>query len=233
MQRARRMIMKFERMRVLAPALAAFLAVATSAAGNLLLNPGFDEPKSAEPPECDQADAWERYGSWANRHASQSGWEARSGTASVAYHHNQSDSVNAGWFQDVTGLKPGVPYTFSVWALWSPDCNAARINVKFEKYGGGGPDYVVRKYAHTDMGGDWTRIQVQATLPQGVTETRVTIECIHGFGGNCATATGNIRFDDASLIAEGVASPSPEPAASPAPVPVDAPASAPASEPAK
>jgi hypothetical protein len=180
-------------------AAAALLAAATWAAGNMLSNPSFDEPKSAEPPECDQAAVWERYGSWANRHASQGEWEARTGPAMVAYHHFQSDSPNAGWFQDVVNLKSGVPYTFSVWAKWDANCNASNVNIKIEKYAGGGPDYVSHAYSSASVGTNWTKISVQGALPEGVSNARVTIECIQGFHGDCTHAAGSIKFDDASL----------------------------------
>ncbi len=175
------------------------LGLASMVNANLLLNPSFDVPKDAEPPECDQALNWERWGSWANRHTNQPGWQVRSGLAMVAYHHWQSDTYNAGWWQDITGLEDGGTYTFSVYAQWESDCNASNINMKIEPWGGG-EAYATQSYTSNDVGTGWTLISVEGTLPAGITNARVTIECMAGFGGDTGQQNGALKFDDANFI---------------------------------
>jgi hypothetical protein len=178
--------------------------VATSAIGAELINPSFDEPKVPEPPECDQANGWERWGSWANRHTNETDqtieprWQSRSGPGLMAYHHWQSDSVDAGWFQDVTDLLDGSYYRFSVWAKSAANCNASKVQMRIEPLTGTEP-YAIRDYSLKDIGENWTYITVWTKLPPEVREIRCKITCVHGFSGNIQTAVGSISFDDAKL----------------------------------
>ncbi len=179
---------------------AAFGGLIQAEGAVILQNASFDVPEESEPPECDRAQYWSRWGSWANRHTNQPGWQVRSGLAMVAYHHWQSDTYNAGWWQDITGLEDGGTYTFSVYAQWESDCNASNINMKIEPWGGG-EAYATQSYTSNDVGTGWTLISVEGTLPAGITNARVTIECMAGFGGDTGQQNGALKFDDANFQA--------------------------------
>lgn len=163
-----------------------------------LVNPGFDEPKSPDPSDYDQAAGWVRWGSWANRHDNLPEWPSRNGKGMVAYHHWLSDSPDAGWYQDVTNAVPGGYYRFSVWAQWEANCNAESVELSIEPFGGGEP-YAAEKFGAKRINTTWTYITVHGRLPAHVTRARFVIRCHHGFGGALPDAQGAIKFDDAAL----------------------------------
>lgn len=163
-----------------------------------LKNPSFDAPWIEVLPECDQAAGWRRWGAWVNRHLSGPGWEARTGDGLVAYHHWQSDTADAGWYQDVSNLVGGVVYRFSVYVLWEPTCNASNVELSVENPEDG-QLLGVNRFVREDFRPHWTPAWVHARIPAGQTAARFRIRCVHGFGGETAPAAGCIKFDDASV----------------------------------
>lgn len=174
------------------------LCTARRAEGGILSNPGFDEPKSDQVVECDEAAGWERWGAWVNRHKHGSEWRARNGRALVAYHHWESDSPTAGWSQTVTNLEAGATYRFSVWAQWDPNCNASNVELRIEP-DGASRFQLVEQYTAARVGKIWTYLCVQGKMPADATAARLVIQCTHGFAGDTADASGAIKFDDAEL----------------------------------
>ncbi len=178
--------------------LAVLLGLSGAAHAAELTNPSFDEPKSDDPSGYDQVAGWERWGSWANRHEAQPEWKPRNGQGLIAYHHWWSESTNAGWYQDVTGLAGGSFCRFSVWAQWEANCNAKSVELSIEPVGGGKP-FATKTFTSKDIEPTWTYIIVQGRLPPSVAEARFVIRCNHGFGGAVQDAQGAIKFDDAAL----------------------------------
>jgi hypothetical protein len=165
-----------------------------------LLNGDFETQGSAS----DLAADWTRFGSWANWHNDWLSPAPHSGSGLVAWHYWQSGTDgNAGWYQELTGLTDGGTYDFSVYAMRDATYSGGDVNIKVEPFGGGSA-ILLDTYTMTDIGTDWTLINVTGKLGSGVTSARFTIEPTAGTGDRI----GAIKFDDASLTEQAI----PEPA---------------------
>lgn len=182
----------------LARALALLALVPAALHAAELRNPGFDDPADPEPPMCDRAAGWERWGQWANRHTNEVGWEPRTGAGFVAYDHWRSYTPRAGWSQVVSNLTGGALYRFGVWAKWEPACNASNIELRIEPLVRGARPAVAR-YTSANLSDVWSPIGVSCRLPPEATAARCVIQCSHGFGGILTNAVGALKFDDATL----------------------------------
>ena len=91
---------------------------------DLLQNPSFEEQGIAP----DLAAHWYRWGQWINREDS---WApTRTGKCMIGYHHWQIEDANdSGIWQDITGVKVGQRFKFSVF-VWFDKTNAPAREVE-------------------------------------------------------------------------------------------------------
>ena len=165
---------------------------------NDLLNASFEEPLEPEPPTCDRAAGWQRWGAWANRRTDKSDVYGRNSPAYLSYEHWSADSPDSGWSQVVSNLTADHVYRFAVWVNWEPYCNARGVELRIEPLVEGASPAVAR-YSKQDVGDIWELIGVQVRLPKQAEAVRCVIRCTHGFSGDRTEAHGALRFDDASL----------------------------------
>jgi hypothetical protein len=96
-------------------ALAALAVIAlvpsNASAQNLLANPGFEDPITTDGPPF--VGSWEGFNGGPGSSAANSGLMARTGAMHLELSISNTDNTFAGVFQDVEGLTPGQPVTFT------------------------------------------------------------------------------------------------------------------------
>ncbi len=165
-------------------------------AQNLLKNASYEDVG----PSPDTAANWYRWGDWVNREESWS--PTHGGTCLIGYHHWQITSdANSGLWQDVTTVKAGQKFKFSVFvAADAPDNGAepaASVELRLEAIRGGKELQI--ESAKTNVSdliksAGWHELSVSGTTPEN--NVRVLVVVTPAPGGKRG---GAIKIDDAKL----------------------------------
>ncbi|MEY2487056.1 MAG: endoglucanase [Verrucomicrobiota bacterium] len=171
------------------------ISVLALKADELLKNPSFEtEGKSS-----DTAADWSRWGDWVNR---ETGWTpTHSGKCLVGYHHWQiNKGDNSGIWQDVSGVKAGQRFSFSVFVCADApnkgDNPAEKIELRLEATRGGQQVQIqavsVPISDLKDSG--WHKLTVSGTTPEDNLRVLVAVTPAAN-----SPRGGAIKIDDAAL----------------------------------
>ncbi len=153
-----------------------------AATGNLLLNPGFENPAPLGP----DADNWTRSGC-----AQRENWANHSGTYGMA----MADFVAGGTgeaYQEVNAAE-GVEYTYTLWTLRDAGVLAGSFYMKLIWFDSGDVEISNDEITIT-VTTSWVQKTLTRTAPANTAKVRVI------FGSVAVSETG--KFDDASLTAD-------------------------------
>ena len=169
---------------------------ATTHAENLLKNASYEEAGSS----TDTAADWYRWGDWMNR---ETAWTpTHGGQCLIGYHHWQITSTNnSGMWQDVTSVKAGQKFTFTVFA--SADApqsgnpaDKVELRLAAHPYR---PSMTIQSLTTSlaDLQKDpgWHQLSVTGTTPENNIRVLVVVTPAASARG------GTIKFDDADLEA--------------------------------
>lgn len=185
---------------ILSALFAATLAGLAMAAEPMLQNPSFEEAMDPVNYTCDIAKNWTRWGHWMNR---ETGWKpTKSGECLIGYHHWEINGTeNSGLSQLVTGVKPGLSYTFSIFAFVDKDTNAESIQLRLAD---GKQDIADQLFEIKPMvRGEWTTLSVTAKAPSDKMWVNVIVEPLKKVQ-NQWDRKGAIKLDDADFHATEV-----------------------------
>jgi hypothetical protein len=126
--------MKLPKLHVLTAIISLSMA-ASAGAANLVINAGFEDPVTTDGPPF--VGFWEAFNGGAGSSSANSAILPRTGLQSLELSILNTDNTFAGAFQDVTGLSPGVDYTFSGWhaSLSSPLDLTAEVRIEWRNSG--------------------------------------------------------------------------------------------------
>ncbi len=172
------------------------ISMLASKGDDLLKNPSFEiEGKSG-----DTAADWNRWGDWINR---ETGWTpTHSGKCLIGYHHWQiTGAQNSGMWQDVSGVKAGQKFTFSVFVCVDApnkgDNPAEKIEVRMEATRGGQQvqiESVSVPLSELPKDSGWHKLTVTGTTPED--NLRVLIAVTPSAN---TPRGGAVKIDDANL----------------------------------
>jgi hypothetical protein len=173
------------------------LSVIGLRADNLLKNASFE----SEGASADTAANWSRWGDWINRESS---WmPTHSGKCLLGYHHWQITSqANSGVWQDVSNVKSGQKFKFSVFVFAdapdkSDDAAAEKIEVRLEATRNGQQvaiESVSVPVSEIPADSAWHEVSVSGTTPEDNLRVLVVVTPAAN-----APRGGAIKIDDASL----------------------------------
>ena len=163
----------------------------------LLQNPSFEEQGDAP----DLAAHWYRWGQWINR---EDGWvPARTGKCMIGYHHWQIEDANdSGIWQDITGVKVGQRFKFSVFVWFDKtDAPAREVELRLEATRNGRQVTIESaKFSPKDFpAGQWHPLSVTGTTPEENLRVLIVVT-----PASTAPRGGAVKFDDASLGIEAM-----------------------------
>jgi hypothetical protein len=176
---------------------AAWLAVPGMLQAGLLKNGSFEQPGDSG----DRAAHWGWWGDWFNR---ETDWRpTRNGKCLAGYHHWQIETdKDSGLYQDVEGLEPGKPYSFSVWACadaveeGKQPAKEVELRMEVPLYEGQTTVASRRfKVAHLAESGRWSRLRLTTTAPSD--RMRVLLVVYPAEGDS--PRGGAVKFDQAVL----------------------------------
>jgi hypothetical protein len=175
----------------------AALAGSEAPAQNLLANPGFEDPITMD--GAPFVGSWEGFNGGAGSSAANSSLMARTGAMHLDVSITNTDNIFAGVFQDVEGLLPGQPVTFSLWhkTTTNPLDLVAEMRIEWRKTGQSAEVSRTPNSLPT-LTSDYTQFSLTAPVPAGADTARV-VYAIQTFGGG-PTNNGTVFIDDASLV---------------------------------
>jgi hypothetical protein len=176
---------------------ATLLSVVTFAHAADLKNASFETAGDSP----DTALNWDRWGQWMNR---ETAWTPAHGSSAcmLGYHHWQiEDTNNSGVWQDISDVKPGQRFKFSVFVQidkGDPGTNPVKeVELRLEATRNGSQlEIQSAKYtaANLPADGQWHQISVTGTTPES--NLRVLIVASPA---DSAPRGGAVKFADASL----------------------------------
>jgi hypothetical protein len=179
---------------------AAVLPPFSTAAEPALQNPSFEDSMDPVSWTCDIAKNWTRWGHWMNR---ETGWQpTKSGECLIGYHHWEiNGNENSGLSQLVAGVKPGMSYTFSIFACIDKDTNAESIQLRLSD---GKQDIADQAYDIKAMVRDeWTPLSVTGKAVTDKMWVNVIVEPMKKVQ-NQWDRKGAVKLDDADFHATDV-----------------------------
>ncbi len=181
---------------------AAALLLSTHASANLLSNPSFEDPITAD--GAPFVGFWEGF-SGAGTASSDNGMSnPRTGDQHAEISIVDSDNSFAGLFQDVPGLTPGTMGVFSGWHATPSDPLDVGVEIRIEWRDSVAGVEVSRTPNISDQrptGLEYTPFELIAEVPAGADTARV-VYAIQTFGGDGPTNTGTVHLDDLSFVPE-------------------------------
>ncbi len=177
-------------------ALACLVSAGVSAhAQNLLKNPSYEDIGSSP----DTASGWNRWGQWLNREDSWS--PTHGGTCLIGYHHWQIENdQNSGIWQDVTTVKAGQKFKFSVFvSADTPDSGnaAAKVELRLETIRNGKEvqiESATTPVTDLEKTPGWHELSVSGTTPDNNVRVLVVVT-----PAASAPRGGAVKIDDARL----------------------------------
>lgn len=168
----------------------------TAHAQNLLKNPSYEDVGSS----ADIAANWNRWGNWINREDSWS--PTHGGKCLIGYHHWQiEDKENSGMWQDVTNVKAGQKFKFSVFvSADTPDKgnnSAEKVELRLETIRNGKEvtiESVTTPVADLQKSTGWHELSVTGTTP----DNNIRVLVVVTPAANTPRG-GAVKIDDAKL----------------------------------
>jgi PEP-CTERM motif len=183
-------------------ALAALVVLALAgsrASGNLLANPGFEEPVTSDGPPF--VGSWEAFNGGAGSQAGNSAVMPRSGMQHVAMSIANTNNTFAGVFQDVPNLVPGSQTVFSGWHATPSNPFDVGVEIRVEWRNSVSGTEVSRTPNSTPVpGGQYAPFSLSAIVPDGADTARI-VYAIQSFGPE-PTNSGTVFLDDVSFVPE-------------------------------
>jgi len=177
-------------------AIALSMLGSSPAAGNLLVNPGFEDPITNDGPPF--VGFWEGF-QGGNAVSARGTDMPRNGEGHLALDIS-GDQTFAGAFQDVEGLSPGQLMNFSVWhkTLDDPFTLVSEVRIEWRKTGE--PAEISRTdNLLTPPTLDYSQVSVVAPVPAGADTARV-VYAIQSFTNDGLADIGTVYVDDVSLV---------------------------------
>ena len=168
----------------------------TAHAQNLLKNPSYEEAGTSN----DTAASWSRWGDWMNR---EDGWTpTHGGKCLVGYHHWEITSdQNSGLWQDVTTVKAGQKFKFSVFVAADAPAGgvsgAEKVELRLEAIRNGHEvliESVTTPVADLQKSPGWHELSVKGTTPENNIRVLVVVTPASG-----TPRGGAVKIDDADL----------------------------------
>ena len=172
----------------------ASVCTTTLHAENLLKNASFEDAGSSP----DTAANWYRWGDWINR---ETAWNpTHSGQCLIGYHHWEiTKPDNSGLWQDVTTVKAGQKFKFSIFAsadVPQSGSPADKVELRLEAIRDGHEvmiQSVNTSVADLQKEAGWHELSVTGTTPENNIRVLVVVTPASGSRG------GSVKFDDANL----------------------------------
>jgi len=182
-------------MKALIVSLCVVIVAAFTVRVDFLQNPSFEEQGNAS----DLAAHWSRWGQWINR---EDGWvPTHTGKCMIGYHHWQIEDANdSGIWQDITGVKAGQRFKFSVFVWFDKtDAPVREVELRLEATRNGQQVTIESaKFAPKDFpDGQWHPLSVTGTTPEENLRVLIVVA-----PASAAPRGGAVKFDDASLEIE-------------------------------
>jgi hypothetical protein len=169
-----------------------------SAQAELLANPGFEQPITTD--GAPFVGSWEGF-SGTGGLAANSNNSPRSGNAHLLLSITNTDNTFAGVFQDVPGLAPGSPVTFSGYHRTPSNPLDLGVEVRIEWRNSVTNAEISRTPNSTTVPtASYTPFSLSATVPAGADTARV-VYAIQSFGPE-PTNNGVVFVDDVSFVPE-------------------------------
>jgi len=174
-----------------------FLSLAaSSAAADLVVNGGFEDPVTSDGPPF--VGFWEAFNGGAGSSAANSAVMPRTGLQSLGLSIANTDNTFAGAFQDITGLSSGVDYIFSGWHATPSSPLDLTTEVRIEWRNSGSNTEISRTPNLNPIPTAlYSTFDLTATVPVGADTARLVyaIQTFTGGAGN----NGTVYVDDVSF----------------------------------
>ena len=165
----------------------------SSASGNLLANPGFEDPVTTDGPPF--VGFWEAFNAGPGSSSGNSTLMPRTGAQSLELVIDNVPNAFAGAFQDVPGLSAGDMMTFGGWHSLLGDTGGIEIRIEWRDSIGDVEISRTPNLAPT-IGATYEMFSLSAAVPAGADLARV-VYAIQSFGG---AANQTVHVDDLSFV---------------------------------
>lgn len=183
---------------LLAGAIVMYL-VPLAAAQNLLANPSFEDPITADGPPF--VGFWEAFSGGGMSISNRDTVDPLTGAAHMSLAMLDASNNFAGMFQDVEGLTPGQEVTFNLFHKTPslPYNLVTEMRIEWRAVGVG-PEISRTPNLTTSPTLDYSLLSLTANVPAGADTARV-VYAIQSFTNGALPDTGTVYVDDASLTA--------------------------------
>jgi hypothetical protein len=179
--------------------LGALAALIASTALAQVANPGFESPIAADGPPF--VGSWESFSGGAGATSATSTLMPRTGAQHLDMTISATDNTFAGVFQDIPGMLPGTPVTYSLWhkRVGVLDLDA-EVRIEWRNSVSNTEISRTQLVPTAAITTDYTLFALPDVVPAGVDTARI-VYALQTFSGGAAN-TGTVYVDDVTFIPE-------------------------------